>query len=64
MPKDELDVLRSYFMKLNSAYNYDGYDSEFAETNDNVNWIVKVDVSLYLPFCTYIVLVHSVTITS
>ena len=54
MPKDELDSIRSYFMKLNSAYYYDGYDNEFAETNDNVNWIVKINVSLYLPFCTYI----------
>jgi len=43
VPKDELDSIRSYFMKLNSAYHYDGYDSEFAETNDNVNWIVKIN---------------------
>ena len=32
-------------MKLNSAYLYDGYDTEFAEDNDNVNWIVKIKVS-------------------
>ena len=46
VPKMEVDAVRSYFMKLNSAYMYDAYDTEFAEENDNVNWIVKVDVSL------------------
>ena len=45
IPKEELDTVRGYFMKLNSAYAYDSYDTGYDEDNDNVNWIVKVNVS-------------------
>ena len=50
VPKEELDLLRSYFMKSNSAYLYDGYDGDFTESNDNVNWIVKKFVSIFSVF--------------
>lgn len=50
VPKEELDLLRSYFMKSNSAYLYDGYDGDFTESSDNVNWIVKKFVSIFSVF--------------
>ena len=43
--KDEVDTIRDYFLSSNAAYLYDGYDNKYDEDNDNVNWIVKKDVS-------------------